>query len=42
VKLFLDTNGVEYESAGSNRKLEAAEIGDLAKKATLLLVCSKE
>jgi uncharacterized protein len=41
-RLFLDTNGVEYESASSTKKLEAAEIGDLAKKATLLIVCSKE
>ncbi len=41
VKLFLDTNGVEYESAGSNRKLEASEIGDMAKNATLSIVCSK-
>lgn len=39
VKAFLDANGIEYESASSDRKLDAAQIGDVAKKATLQIVC---
>jgi uncharacterized protein len=42
VKAFLDANGVGYESASSNKKLEASEIGESAKKSTLFILCSKE
>jgi TPR repeat protein len=38
---FLDANGVEYETAPSTRKLEAADIGERAKKFTVLVECWK-
>ena len=41
VRAFLDANGVEYETANSKGKLEAAEVGDIAKKATVLIVCQE-
>jgi S1-C subfamily serine protease len=41
VRAFLDANGIDYESANSNKKLEAGEIGEFAKKATLLIFCSE-
>lgn len=38
---FLDAKGVKYESAPSNRKLEAADVGELAKKFTVVVECWK-
>jgi S1-C subfamily serine protease len=38
-KAFLDAYGVEYETAVSTKKLEAAEIGASAKKFTVLIEC---
>ena len=40
-KSFLDANSVEYELASSGKKLESAEVGEQAKKFTLLLECLK-
>lgn len=41
IKAFLDANGVDYETSISAKRLEASEIGELARKATLFIVCSK-
>lgn len=38
-KLFLDSQGVEYETGPSSKKVEPAEIGAAAKKFTLLVEC---
>lgn len=38
---FLDAKGVKYETALSNRKLEAADVGELAKKFTVVVECWK-
>jgi uncharacterized protein len=38
-KAFLDAHGVEYETAISTKKIEAAEIGASAKKFTVLIEC---
>ncbi len=38
-KSFLDSQGVEYETGPSSRKVEPAEIGAAAKKFTLLVEC---
>jgi uncharacterized protein len=42
IRTFLDASGVHYESADSKEKLEASQVDSLAKKAALLIVCSKE
>jgi TPR repeat protein len=42
IKTFLDANAVHYESADSKKKLEASQVENLAKKATILIVCLKE
>jgi uncharacterized protein len=42
VRAFLEANGVAYESARSTSKPEASAIGDNVKRATVLIVCSKE
>jgi uncharacterized protein len=41
VRAFLDANGVDYETSSSTKKLEAAEIGELTKKSTLFVMCTK-
>lgn len=41
IRAFLDANGVDYETSSSTKRLEASEIGELARKATLLIVGSK-
>ena len=41
VRGFLDANGVKYESALSNKKLEAADVGELAKKFIVVVECWK-
>lgn len=38
---FLDAKGVKYETAPSNKKLEAADVGELAKKFTVVVECWK-
>jgi ankyrin repeat protein len=38
---FLDAKGVKYETTPSNRKLEAADVGELAKKFTVVVECWK-
>jgi S1-C subfamily serine protease len=41
VRGFLDAKGVKYETAPSNKKLEAADVGELAKKFTVVVECWK-
>lgn len=38
---FLDAKGVKYETVPSNKKLEAADVGELAKKFTVVVECWK-
>ncbi len=38
---FLDAKGVKYETASSNKKLEAVDVGELAKKFTVVVECWK-
>ena len=38
---FLDAKGVKYETSPSNRKLEVADVGELAKKFTVVIECRK-
>ena len=38
---FLDAKGVKYETAPSNKKLEAADVGELAKRFTVVVECWK-
>jgi S1-C subfamily serine protease len=39
VRDFLDANGVHYATAGTKQALHAADIGDIAKKFTVLVEC---
>ncbi len=41
VRRFLDANGVKYELALSKKRLEAADVGELAKKFTVVVECWK-
>jgi hypothetical protein len=38
---FLDAKGVQYETAPSNKKFEAADVGELAKKFIVVVECWK-
>lgn len=41
IRAFLDANRVDYEISSSTKRLEASEIGELARKATLQIIGSK-
>jgi hypothetical protein len=41
IRTFLDANEVHYPSTHSTKKLDPSRIENLAKKTTLLMVCSR-